>query len=312
MDIQLKILQFLQSIRSPLLSGLFLIFTISTEVPIIIGFTAIMYWCVNKRYGQRILFALVGNITVNTGIKEFVKAPRPIGTPGLESLRTSTATGYSFPSGHTQTGTTFWVSLMYLFKKSWLYALGTIMILGIGISRLYLAVHWPIDVICGWIFGLIFTIVLLKIFDSVDYTKKYYQLLLLLIPFAVVTFLLNSIEYTKMFGLLTGFIFGYIVEDKYVKFDTGNESKKIYFGSKKRKFENKSRLTINIYRLVCGLITLGLIYVGLKYAKEFLIVSEVMANTEIINMMMDYFRYVIVVFYAVAGAPALFKKLCLN
>lgn len=312
MDIQLKILQFLQSIRSPLLSGLFLIFTISTEVPIIIGFTAIMYWCINKKYGQRILFALAGNITINTGIKEFVKAPRPIGTPGLESLRTSTATGYSFPSGHTQTGTTFWISLMYVFKKSWFYALGIIMILGIGISRLYLAVHWPIDVICGWIFGLIFTIMLLKIFDSVDNTKRYYQLLLLLIPFAIVVFLLNSIEYIKMFGLFTGFILGYIVEDKYVKFDTENESKKIYFGSKKRRFENKSRLTINIYRLVSGLITLGLIYVGLKYVKELIIVSEVMVNREGINMVIDYLRYVIVVFYAVAGAPALFKKLDLN
>lgn len=312
MDIQLKILQSLQNMRSPLLNVLFLMFTISTEVPIIIGFTAIMYWCINKKYGQRILFVLVGNITINIGIKEFVKAPRPIGTPGLESLRKSTATGYSFPSGHTQTGTTFWVSLMYLLRKSWFYILGTIMILGIGISRLYLAVHWPIDVICGWIFGLIFTILLLNIFDNVDKTKEYYKLLLFLLLFIVVVFFLNSVEYIKMIGLLTGFILGYIVEDKYVKFSTDNKLKKINFGSKKRRFNKDSRLMINIYRLVCGLVTLGLIYIGLKYVKEILIINGIIENTEIINMMIDYFRYVIVVFYAVAGAPALFKKLDLN
>lgn len=312
MDVQLKMLQFFQSIRSPLLSGLFLIFTISTEVPIIIVFTAIMYWCINKKYGQRILFALIGNIAINTGIKEFVKAPRPIGTPGLESLRTSTATGYSFPSGHTQTGTTFWVSLMSLFKNNWLYIFGTVMILGIGISRLYLAVHWPIDVLGGWIFGIVFTIILLKIFDKVDDTKEYYLLLLLLIPFAVVAFLINSIEYVKMFGLFTGFVCGYIVEDKYIKFSTADDDRKIYFGSKNRKFKNRNKLTLHIYRILSGLITLGLVYIGLKYLKELLIVSKVIANTEIINVILDYLRYVIVVFYAVAGVPALFKKLNLS
>lgn len=313
MDIQLSILQFFQSIRSPLLSGLFLIFTISTELPVIILFTAIVYWCINKKYGQRILFALVGNIAINTGIKEFVKAPRPIGTPGLESLRTSTATGYSFPSGHTQIGTTFWVSLMSVFKRNWLYVIGTMMILGIGISRLYLAVHWPIDVLCGWIFGILFTLILLKIFDRVDDTKEYYLLLFLLIPFAIIVFLLNSVEYVKMFGLLTGFVLGYIVEDQFIQFKTGDEyRRKINFGSKARRFENKNKLTINIYRFIIGIITLGLVYVGMKYLAEFLIVSEVMANTQRLSIMLDYIRYTVVVFYAVAGAPALFKMLKLD
>ncbi|WP_242824033.1 phosphatase PAP2 family protein [[Clostridium] dakarense] len=173
MDIQLSILQFFQSIRNPILNVVFLIFTISTELPVLVLFTAAMYWCINKKYGQKILFALVGNITLNTGIKEFVKAPRPIGVKGIDSMRTSTATGYSFPSGHTQSATTFWVSIMTIFKNCWVYILGTIMILGIGISRLYLAVHWPIDVLCGWIFGIIFTIFLGKVFDYVDNNKAY-------------------------------------------------------------------------------------------------------------------------------------------
>lgn len=313
MDIQLSILQFFQSIRGPLLSGLFLIFTVSTELPVIILFTAIMYWCINKKYGQKILFALVGNITINTGIKEFFKAQRPIGIPGLESLRTSTATGYSFPSGHTQTGTTFWFSLMSIFKINWLYIVGIVMILGIGVSRLYLAVHWPIDVLFGWIFGFLFTGILLKIFDRVDKSKDYYILLLLLIPFAIAIFLLNSAEYVKIFGLLTGFVFGYIVEDRYIQFNTGSEYKRrINFGSKKRKFENKSRLAINIYRFIIGIITLGIVYVCLKYFAQLLIISEIMANTEILTIILDYIRYTIVVFYAVAGVPALFKKLNLD
>ncbi|MEF9991030.1 MAG: phosphatase PAP2 family protein [Romboutsia sp.] len=310
MDTQLTILQFFQSIRSPLLNGVFLIFTVSTELPVIVLFTAIMYWCINKKYGQKILFSLVGNIMLNTGIKEFVKVKRPIGTPGLESLRVETATGYSFPSGHTQTGTAFWTSIMSLFKINWLYILGTIMILGIGISRLYLGVHWPIDVLFGWIFGVLFTTILLKIFDIVDRNKNYSILLFLLVPFALFTMILNSVEYVKMFGLFTGFILGYIVEDKYIDFATGNEDRRrINFGRKiNNRFENKSRLVVNIYRVIVGILTLGLVYVGLKYIAEFLIISEITANIEMLAIVLDYIRYTLVVFYAVAGAPALFKK----
>ena len=173
MNIQINILKFFQSIRNPILNAFFLILTISTEVPVIVILTAIMYWCINKKYGQKLLFSLTANIAINTGIKEYVKAPRPIGTEGLESLRVSTATGYSFPSGHTQTATTFWTSLMIIFRQKWMYILGLIMILGVGLSRLYLGVHWPIDVICGWIFGIVFTIMFSKLFDIVDKNKDY-------------------------------------------------------------------------------------------------------------------------------------------
>ncbi|RDY28582.1 phosphatase PAP2 family protein [Romboutsia weinsteinii] len=311
MDIQLSILQFFQSMRSPLLNVMFLVFTISTETPVVVLFTVMMYWCINKKYGQRILFALVGNITLNTGIKEFVKAPRPIGTKDLESLRVSTATGYSFPSGHTQTGTSFWVSLMSIFKVNWLYILGTIMILGVGISRLYLVVHWPIDVLFGWIFGIIFTLLLGKVFDYVDKEKNYSILLFILILFGVIAFFLNSIDYMKMFGLFTGFVLGYIVEDKFVDFSTEDKTKgRINFGSRTTKRSN--RMAINIYRFIVGIITLGLVYIGLKYLKEAIMPYIVLDNMNLVNMIMDYIRYALVVFYGVAGAPALFKILRLN
>lgn len=198
MNIQINILKFFQSIRNPILNAFFLILTISTEVPVIVILTAIMYWCINKKYGQKLLFSLTANIAINTGIKEYVKAPRPIGTEGLESLRVSTATGYSFPSGHTQTATTFWTSLMIIFRQKWMYILGLIMILGVGLSRLYLGVHWPIDVICGWIFGIVFTIMFSKLFDIVDKNKDYivksaYRFILGIFTLLLVFLILNYI-----------------------------------------------------------------------------------------------------------------------
>jgi len=292
MNIQVNILKFFQAMRNPILNALFLMLTISTEVPVIIIFSAIMYWCINKKYGQKLLFSLVGNITVNTGIKEFVKAPRPIGTEGLESLRVSTATGYSFPSGHTQTATTFWMSLILIFRKKWIYILGTVMILGVGISRLYLGVHWPIDVIFGWIFGILFTLIFTKIFDIVDKNKNYKLLLLTLIPFIIFIFIVKSESYIKMLGLLVGFILGYIIEDKYVKFNTIDEYKKE--DNSDLKIEKKDYIIKSVYRFLLGIFTLLGLFLVLQY-----ILPE--------YVLFKFIKYLVLVVYAVAGVPTLFK-----
>jgi len=292
MNIQINILKFFQAMRNPILNALFLVLTISTEVPVIIIFSAIMYWCINKKYGQKLLFSLVGNITVNTGIKEFVKAPRPIGTEGLESLRVSTATGYSFPSGHTQTATTFWMSLILIFRKKWIYILGTVMILGVGISRLYLGVHWPIDVIFGWIFGILFTLIFTKIFDIVDKNKNYKLLLLTLIPFIIFIFIVKSESYIKMLGLLVGFILGYIIEDKYIKFNTIDEYKKE--DNSDLKIEKKDYIIKSVYRFLLGIFTLLGLFLVLQY-----ILPE--------YVLFKFIKYLVLVVYAVAGVPTLFK-----
>ena len=168
----MDILLFFQSIRSDILTAIFTTFTICTEQVAVVLIAAIMYWCIDKKCGQRLLFAVTGSITINSGLKNFFKAPRPIGSKNLESLRTETATGYSFPSGHTQTATTVWVALIEYFRKWWITLLGIIMILGAGISRLYLGVHWPEDVFIGWILGIFVSIIFIKLFDYVDQNKR--------------------------------------------------------------------------------------------------------------------------------------------
>ncbi|MGL5751554.1 MAG: phosphatase PAP2 family protein [Paraclostridium sp.] len=277
MDIQVEILKYIQSFKSPILNLIFLVITISTEVPVILVVASILYWCINKKYGQKLLFALTTNIAINTGIKEFFKSPRPIGIAGIESMRTETATGYSFPSGHTQTGTTFWVSIMSILKNKYVYIIGTILFLGIGLSRLYLGVHWPIDVIFGWIFGLTFTISCNFILDKVEDKNNYKYFLYLLIPMTIWIFIVNSVEYVKMFGLFTGFIVGYIIEKRYVKFDVNVSIKS------------------KICRYIFGLTTLGLVYIGLKLIMP-------------VNVIGAYIRYFGLVVYAIAIAPLLFNK----
>ena len=278
MNIQVEILKFIQSFKNPILNILFLAITISTEIPVVLIVASILYWCVNKKYGERLLFALIGNVALNTGVKEFFKAQRPIGVDGIESMRVSTATGYSFPSGHTQIGTTFWVSMMSIFKNKYLYIFGPIIFLGIGISRLYLGVHWPIDVLFGWIFGIIFTLICNYIMSKVEKNKKYRYFNLIIIPMILWMFIVNSTKYVKMLGLLSGYIIGYIIEKEYINFNVN------------------VNLKLKIFRYIFGLISLGAIYLILKLIMP-------------LNYIGGFLRYFLLMIYAMDIAPLIFEKI---
>lgn len=296
----METLLFLQSIRNDFLTTLFTGFTIATETVAVTLITAVMYWCIDKKCGQRLLFALTGNITINSGLKNIFKSPRPIGSKGLESLRTSTATGYSFPSGHTQTSTTVWTVIINYFKKKWILVLGIIMILGAGISRLYLGVHWPIDVMFGWILGISISLGFMKIFDYIDENKKYYILFLILIVFAVLTYYFMSEELLKSIGMYTGFVIGYIIEDKFIDFSTDESTRRINIFTDRH---NKTRISTKILRFILGIVTLALVYLGLKLIRKVFFD----ASSETILIIVDYLRYAILAFWGVAGVPALFK-----
>ena len=261
MGFQLDILMYLQSIRNELLTGIFTFFTICTEVPVITVLTAMLYWCINKKAGQRILFALAGSLNINVAVKNIVKMPRPIGTKGLISLRTQTATGYSFPSGHTQTATTFWTSMITQFKNIWIYIIGILMILGAGISRLYLAVHWPMDVIVGWILGIILSILFIKLFDYIDNSKNYYILVIIMLIFGVCTYFVGGEDFYKLFGLYSGFALGYMVEDTYISFSTENKQRKNIFSKSTSKIEGTKG---KILRFIIGIISLLIVYLIFK------------------------------------------------
>ena len=300
MGFQLDILMYLQSIRNELLTGIFTFFTICTEVPVITVLTAMLYWCINKKAGQRILFALAGSLNINVAVKNIVKMPRPIGTKGLISLRTQTATGYSFPSGHTQTATTFWTSMITQFKNIWIYIICILMILGAGISRLYLAVHWPMDVIVGWILGIILSILFIKLFDYIDNSKNYYILVIIMLIFGVCTYFVGGEDFYKLFGLYSGFALGYMVEDTYISFSTENKQRKNIFSKSTSKIEGTKG---KILRFIIGIISLLIVYLIFKNIENTFMIGQ---NEEIINIF-KYLKYTIIVFWGVAIAPALFK-----
>lgn len=276
MEFELNIIRAIQSIANPFLDGLFQFITMFGEEAILIPLIAVIYWAFNKKMGEYIAYASLTSVLVNGAIKDIFKAKRPIGEPGIRSLRVETATGYSFPSGHTQGTASFWSAIAIYLKNNYMYAISALIIILVAISRLYLGVHYPKDVLFGAIFGILTSFITYKLFNKVNNkTALYFITFIIFIPALLYA---HSADFIKGMGTFLGFALGIYVEKKYVNFSVEGKS------------VNK------ILRVVIGLAILILLKVGLK---------AVFPN----KLVFHFLRYFIIVFFGIGLYPAIFKKL---
>jgi undecaprenyl-diphosphatase len=108
------------------------------------------------RYPAFLAFCVVGALGLSPLIKVVIQRPRPQFSQVFE------IGGFAFPSGHATTSTIVFASLAYVLSRSeswrvavWIWAASGFAAFLIGFSRLYLGVHWPTDVIGGWVLGLL-------------------------------------------------------------------------------------------------------------------------------------------------------------
>lgn len=119
----------------------------------------------NKRIGTAILLNLVSVGWLNYILKVMVKRPRP------EEFRIVEETGYSFPSGHSMASMAFYGLIIYFVLKYMenkkakisMVTILSILILAIGISRIYLGVHYASDVLAGFIFSITYLIIYITV-----------------------------------------------------------------------------------------------------------------------------------------------------
>ena len=165
---ELEIIRTIQSISNLFFDVLFQIFTMFGEELILISIITTIYWAYDKKFGEYIAYSSLTSLLFNNALKDIFKMKRPIGEEGIRTLRAETATGYSFPSGHSQGAASFYGSIAIYFKKRIIYILATIIIFLVGISRLYLGVHYPKDVLVGIALGLLISIISYKLFRTVN------------------------------------------------------------------------------------------------------------------------------------------------
>lgn len=111
-----------------------------------------LYWCFDQMVGFRVgLVMLMGN-TFNTFFKFLFHSPRPYWISD-SVYAYSHETSFGLPSGHAQIAASVWGWLAVEVKKRWFRIVAVILIFLIGVSRLYLGVHFLSDVLLGWVLG---------------------------------------------------------------------------------------------------------------------------------------------------------------
>ena len=111
-----------------------------------------LYWCFDQMVGFRVgLVLLMGN-TFNTFFKFLFHSPRPYWISD-SVYAYSHETSFGLPSGHAQIAASVWGWLAVEVKKRWFRIVAVILIFLIGVSRLYLGVHFLSDVLLGWVLG---------------------------------------------------------------------------------------------------------------------------------------------------------------
>ncbi len=123
---------------------------------------AVLYWCVDPRLAARATVILSFGSVLNTVLKLVFHSPRPYWTdPGVTAHESRVSFG--MPSGHAQNAIVAWGYLATLTRRRIVWAGAVLVIVLIGVSRVYLGVHSTGQVLAGWAIGIVTLVVALRL-----------------------------------------------------------------------------------------------------------------------------------------------------
>lgn len=135
-----------------LLSSVFLLITQLGSAWMLFAVTLLLLWKKLNRLALRVFFGGVIAYLITEFLKQLVARPRPFELlPGVH-LHEYFVTGYGFPSGHTALATIVSLIIVASLPKRWRW-LPVVWVVPVGVSRVYLGVHAPLDVVAGCMIG---------------------------------------------------------------------------------------------------------------------------------------------------------------
>ncbi len=315
--IEINFTLFLQSLGNWLTTPFTLITSLGSE-DFYILIMPLLFWCINSVMGIRAGLMLLISGWFKDFLKIVIHTPRPYWVD-TRVKAFSSETSFGMPSGHSMDAASIWGVLVASQKRRWVTWLGILLIFLIGLSRIYLGVHFLHDVLSGWLVGALLLWAYLKVEKpiAVWINKKAlsfqicaaFLFALLLIGMALFARLLisnwqmpaawsqNAIAVSQVApdplnleGVVTlaGVAFGFLGGlawwvKKFGMPQVGKKTAKL------------------ILRYLVGMVGVAILYLGLK-----LVFPE---DPILLGMVLRFVRYTLVGVWVTAGAPLVFKKL---
>ena len=140
------------AMRTDLLTPVFKAFSALGYSGFLLLFVPIGYWIFSKKIFAHVGLWLLLSALLNAYLKDLFQDPRP---GPVFQLDPHVGQSYGFPSGHAQIAIVIWFWIAWEARKTWIWILCSILVIGICISRLYLGVHDVEDILGGIGIGLL-------------------------------------------------------------------------------------------------------------------------------------------------------------
>ena len=241
----MSFLYFLEGIRNPVLDFLFSLITLCGEETVFMAVGMLIFWCVSKYEGYYLLSVGFVGTLVNQFLKMLFRIPRPwVKDPSFTIVESAkeAATGYSFPSGHTQSSVGLFGGIARWNCQRALRIAAIALCVLVPLSRMYLGVHTPADVCVSIGIALLLIFVAAPLFKKAEGSPKWMVGILSCMTLLSVAYLLFVSLYTfpesvylsenihnlesaqkngwTMLGCMLGLICVYWVDYKWTHFET--------------------------------------------------------------------------------------------
>lgn len=230
----MEVLYWLESIRFPFLTEVMLLITHLGEETAFLVAALVVFWCVDKNRGYYIMGVGFCGTILNQFLKLLCKVPRPwVLDENFQAVEAAIpeATGYSFPSGHSQSSVGTFGGLALTTKNKilrWIFVGISVLV---PFSRMYLGVHTPADVLVGSLSA----VVLVFVFRFVNDGKHIQNMLFVMVGLAVAYLiyarviidpeLMDAYNYSHgvqnaytLLGAILGMVVVHWVDEKWIHF----------------------------------------------------------------------------------------------
>ncbi len=217
----IEVIVAIQTIRSPALDAFFQGVTFLGNAEFYLLLAPIFIWSVNYRLGARLGILLLLSAYINQALKELFMQPRPC--EPRPDVCIDQADSYGLPSGHAQNAIVFWGVIAQWIGTAWGWIAGILLMLLIGLSRIYLGVHFPTDVFMGWAIGIVILGIYIVLGERVEkwlggLSLALQILLALSLPILFLALQPNDVT-TQVTGAFAGIAVGVALGVRYLDFD---------------------------------------------------------------------------------------------